>query len=81
MQETDLILTLPRRIAMRFAKYANLAILEPPIDFGQYDYMQIWHERRDRDPLHIWLRDLRSVPNPATLKFQQKCPFEYSSPI
>ncbi len=58
VQETDLILTLPRRIAMLFAKYANLAILEPPIDFGQYDYMQIWHERRDRDPLHIWLRDL-----------------------
>ncbi len=58
VQETDLILTLPRRIAMRFAKGANLAILKPPIELGQYDYMQIWHERSDRDPLHIWLRDL-----------------------
>ena len=58
VQETDLILTLPRRIAMLFAKGANLAILEPPIELGQYDYMQIWHERIDRDPLHIWLRDL-----------------------
>ena len=53
VQESDLILTLPRRIAMVFAKYANLAIFKPPIEFGQYDYVQIWHERRDRDPLHI----------------------------
>lgn len=56
--QSDLILTLPRRIAIMFAEYVNLAILEPPIDFGQYDYMQFWHERRDRDPLHIWLREL-----------------------
>ncbi|MDF5725668.1 MAG: LysR family transcriptional regulator, partial [Rhizonema sp. PD37] len=58
VQESDLILTLPRRIAMVFTKYANLAIFKPPIEFGQYDYVQIWHERRDRDPLHLWLREL-----------------------
>lgn len=56
--QTDLILTLPRRIAMLFAKYANLAMLEPPIELGQYNYSLIWHERCDRDPLHIWLRQL-----------------------
>ena len=56
--QTDLILTLPRRIAMLFAKYANLAVFEPPIELGQYNYMQIWHERLDCDPLHIWLREI-----------------------
>ncbi|SRR5579883_1043680 len=58
VQHTDLILTLPRRIAMLFAQHANLAILEPPIQLGTYNYMQIWHERLDGDPLHIWLREL-----------------------
>lgn len=58
VQETDLILTLPRRIAMLFAKYANLAVLEPPIELGKYNYMQVWHERHHYDPLHIWLREL-----------------------
>jgi DNA-binding transcriptional LysR family regulator len=56
--QSDLILTLPRRIAMLFANYTNLALLEPPIELGKYDYMQFWHERCDYDPQHIWLRDL-----------------------
>jgi DNA-binding transcriptional LysR family regulator len=58
VQETDLILTLPRRIAMLFAKYTNLAILEPPIELGKYNYIQVWHERCHYDPQHIWLRSL-----------------------
>ncbi len=56
--QTDLILTLPRRIAMLFATYTNIAMLEPPIELGKYNYLQIWHERLDCDPLHIWLREL-----------------------
>lgn len=58
VQETDLIITMPRRIAMLFAKYNNLAILEPPIELGQYNYIQIWHESCHYDPRHIWLREL-----------------------
>lgn len=58
VQETDLILTLPRRVAMLFAKYTNLAVLEPPIELGKYNYIQVWHERCDYDPLNIWLREL-----------------------
>ncbi|BAZ31339.1 transcriptional regulator, LysR-family protein [Cylindrospermum sp. NIES-4074] len=58
VSQTDLILTLPRRIAMLFAQYTNLTILEPPIELGKYNYMQIWHKRLDCDPLNIWLRQL-----------------------
>ncbi|MGI2908300.1 LysR family transcriptional regulator [Tolypothrix sp. VBCCA 56010] len=58
VQQTDLIFTLPRRIAMLFAQYTNLALLEPPIKLNKYNYMQLWHERLDYDPLHIWLREL-----------------------
>ncbi|MBW4592722.1 MAG: LysR family transcriptional regulator [Brasilonema angustatum HA4187-MV1] len=57
-EQTDLIFTLPRRIAMQFAQYTNVAILEPPIELGQYDYLMIWHQRYHEDPLHIWLRSL-----------------------
>lgn len=56
--QSDLILTLPRRIAMLYAKYTNLALLEPPLELGKYNYMQVWHERRHYEPLHIWLRGL-----------------------
>ncbi|WP_334880348.1 LysR family transcriptional regulator [Nostoc sp.] len=56
--QTNLIVTLPSRIAMLFAEYTNLAILKPPIELGKYSFLQIWHERCDRDPLNIWLREL-----------------------
>jgi len=56
--KTDLILTLPRRLALLFAEFANLAILDPPIELEPFNYIQIWHKRRQHDPLHIWLREL-----------------------
>jgi DNA-binding transcriptional LysR family regulator len=56
--QTDLILTLPRRIALLIADTANLAILEIPIQIEKFSYQQIWHERRSYDPLHCWFRDI-----------------------
>jgi len=58
--QTDLILTLPRRIALLLENLANITIFEPPLDLGEYSYMQIWSEHCDRVPLQIWLRSLIS---------------------
>lgn len=60
IDQTDLILTLPRRIALLFANIANVTIFEPPIDLGEYHYMQIWSKGCDHIPLQAWLRDLIS---------------------
>ena len=54
--ETDLVLTLPRRLAHRLAAIAPLVVHEPPVDVRGFDVHQIWHERRQRDPAHAWLR-------------------------
>jgi DNA-binding transcriptional LysR family regulator len=54
---TDLILTLPRRIAMLFTNIANIAVFEPPLDLGVYEYMQVWHARSDNIPLQAWIRN------------------------
>lgn len=56
--QTDLILTLPRRIALLFTDIANITLFEPPIDLGEYKYMQIWSKRCDNIPIQIWLRNL-----------------------
>ncbi|SKB15448.1 putative HTH-type transcriptional regulator SyrM [Planktothrix sp. PCC 11201] len=56
--QTDMILTLPRRIALIFASIAKITIFDPPIDLGQYNYMQIWSKKSDHVPFQIWLRDL-----------------------
>lgn len=56
--QTELVLTLPRRLATLFASFADLQVLEPPIQLEEFDYILLWHSRQDSDPLHFWLRGL-----------------------
>ncbi|KAB8314612.1 LysR family transcriptional regulator [Tolypothrix campylonemoides VB511288] len=56
--KTDLILTLPRRLAMLFAEFANLCLLDPPVELDKFNYIQVWHKRRQHEPMHTWLREL-----------------------
>ncbi len=55
--ETDMILSLPYRIAEQFKKFAALEIFPVPIDLPAYDLVMIWHPLYDKDPAHLWLRD------------------------
>jgi DNA-binding transcriptional LysR family regulator len=59
-QSTDLIVPVPERVARMYADSLNLVVHEPPrqVDLGYFDYVQVWHERRDDDPVHRWLRQL-----------------------
>lgn len=56
--ESDLILTLPRRLALRFAELAGLVLIDPPVRIAKVSISQLWHERHHHDPAHIWLRAL-----------------------
>ncbi|MEQ1486651.1 LysR family transcriptional regulator [Methyloglobulus sp.] len=55
--KTDMILSLPYRIAEQFTKIAPLVIFPVPIELPDYDLCMIWHPLRDKDPAHQWLRD------------------------
>ena len=55
--ETDMILSLPYRIAEQFKKFAPLEIFPVPIELPAYDLVMIWHPLHDKDPAHLWLRD------------------------
>ena len=55
--KTDMILSLPHRIAEQFTKIAPLAIFPVPLELPDYDLCMIWHPLRDKDPAHQWLRD------------------------
>ncbi|MFA6094989.1 MAG: LysR family transcriptional regulator [Candidatus Paceibacterota bacterium] len=55
--KTDMILSLPYRIAEQFTKIAPLAIFPLPLELPDYDLCMIWHQLRDKDPAHQWLRD------------------------
>ena len=55
--QTDMILSLPYKLAKRFAKFVPLEIFPVPIQLPAYDLVMIWHPLHDKDPAHQWLRD------------------------
>jgi DNA-binding transcriptional LysR family regulator len=58
MAGTDLIATVPRRLATVLARQHPLQILEAPLRLPRIRYAAYWHERRQKDPGHRWLRGL-----------------------
>lgn len=58
--KSDLILTLPERVARTFAAILPLRIVPTPapLTLAGFDVSQIWHERQRHDPGHVWLRGL-----------------------
>jgi DNA-binding transcriptional LysR family regulator len=61
---TDLILTVARRNLTQIK--APLRIFEPPFAIEPFDFLQVWHERREDDVAHGWLRQqIQQVAEPA----------------
>lgn len=56
--DTDLIATLPERVAHRFAAALGLRVFEPPLPFPDIEVALYWHERSHLDPAHQWLRSV-----------------------
>ncbi|WP_255757843.1 LysR family transcriptional regulator [Massilia sp. erpn] len=54
--DSDMILTLPSRLARLLAKRLPLALLELPLQLAPLVPAMIWHERFHRDPAHVWVR-------------------------
>jgi DNA-binding transcriptional LysR family regulator len=53
---TDMIATVPRRMALLEAPRKVTKILEAPAELGSFKYVMIWHERMQSDAAHVWLR-------------------------
>jgi DNA-binding transcriptional LysR family regulator len=54
--DSDMILTLPSRLARRLADKLPLTIMELPLEVAPLAPAMIWHERVHGDPAHIWVR-------------------------
>lgn len=53
---TDMIATVPRRMAIPEARNKAVRLLEVPAAIGTFRYAMIWHPRMNTDPAHAWLR-------------------------
>jgi DNA-binding transcriptional LysR family regulator len=55
---TDLILTVPRKLAATTAAVSGVRMIEAPREIGAFPYFMAWHPRVAREPSHVWFRQL-----------------------
>jgi DNA-binding transcriptional LysR family regulator len=59
---TDLVLTMPRRLAKILAPIAKVDVVEPPREIQGFTYIMAWHPRLTEEPAHAWFREqIRAV--------------------
>jgi DNA-binding transcriptional LysR family regulator len=46
----------PERMARLLAPAFGLELLRPPVEIEGFTLSQLWHERVQHDPAHVWLR-------------------------
>lgn len=56
VEKTDLVLTVPSRVAECVAPRGALRRVEPPLELPRFDVKQYWHQRYHNEPGHQWLR-------------------------
>lgn len=57
---TDLVLTLPKRVAKVLSRMLPVRLLSPPLPLREFSMVQAWHERHHESPRHVFLRRLIS---------------------
>ena len=56
LERTDLVVTVPSRVARVFERMGRFKTLKPPVAIPPADVRVHWHERYDQDPGNRWLR-------------------------
>jgi len=54
--ETDLVLTVPRRMALKMARLLPLTVVDLPVAVPPHEVALLWHERNHRNTEHAWMR-------------------------
>ena len=55
--DTDLIVTIPRRLAQSIQTMRQLSIAKPPAAIRSFPYLMVWHPRLTGDPAQVWFRE------------------------
>lgn len=58
VEQTDLLATLPERVARGFARFTNIELFDPPLKLEPFTVTLLWHDRTHTNPLHRWFREV-----------------------
>ena len=56
--DSNIIQTIPKRLAEKMIRYTDLVMLDMPLEVGPVKVGQMWHVRDVKDPAHMWFREL-----------------------
>jgi DNA-binding transcriptional LysR family regulator len=63
--DTDLIVTIPRRLAQSIQTMRQLSIVKPPAAIRGFPYLMVWHRRLTGDLAQAWFREqVRVIAHP-----------------
>ena len=54
---TDLVLTVPRRLTKIVQPLEGVRLVEPPREIKPFPYFMVWHPRLNQEPAHAWFRE------------------------
>ena len=58
VEQTDLLSTLPEKVARNFTRFTDIELYEPPLSLVPFDVVLLWHDRTHTNPVHRWFREL-----------------------
>lgn len=58
VEKSDLIITLARRMAERFAGISDLHIMPVPMELDPVEIALLWHSREHDHPAYVWMREV-----------------------
>ncbi len=57
LAESDMIATLPLKIARMFTRGGRLRIVSCPLPVGEFVMEMVWHSLLEKDPAQVWFRE------------------------
>jgi DNA-binding transcriptional LysR family regulator len=54
---TDLVVTVPRRLTKIVRPLEGVRLVEPPREIKAFPYFMVWHPRLNQEPAHAWFRE------------------------
>ena len=61
LARTELVVTVPSRVAAVFAQFGNFKVLKLPIGMPSFEVRLHWHQRFHQDPANRWLREVMTA--------------------
>ncbi|MCB2008526.1 MAG: LysR family transcriptional regulator [Burkholderiaceae bacterium] len=68
---SDLLVTIPEDLGLAFSRLIDIKLFPPPVELGEFEIKQYWHERHHAEPAFQWLR---SVVRRETMRLTRQRP-------